>query len=151
MIRTKLAIGLLIVIIGALVVNLASNKNDLERDEIILHRFDRVEIERLNELVKRHQDGKGDYLMLIPPIIDGGYWIYDVHSNGKEITWTIDNTRDGMSSDRGKQVYRCNSIRMHETTEHFVYTLNECENQVDKSLPIFSVLKDNTLLRYVEQ
>jgi hypothetical protein len=107
-IRTKLAIGLLIVIVGALVVNPASNKNNLERDEIILHRFDRVEIERLNELVKRHQDGKGDYLMLIPPIIDGGYWIYDMHSNGKEITWTIDNTRDGMSSDRGKQVYRCN-------------------------------------------
>ncbi|WP_163951567.1 DUF4362 domain-containing protein [Paenibacillus sp. SYP-B3998] len=119
----------------------------LKSTDIILHRFDQTDIKRLNELVERHKNGKGDYLMLIPPIIDGGYWIHDVQSDGNEITWTIDNNRDGMSSEHGKQVYRCKSISMHETKEHYVYTLDQCDNEGENSLSIFSILKKNDLFR----
>lgn len=144
--RTKITIGVLVGIIGVLVIilviTLTTDKDTLEREEFILHHFNKVDVERLNEMVQRHQNGKGDYLMLIPPIIDGGYWIHDVHSNGREITWTLDNTRDGMSSERGKQVYRCKSISMNETKEHYVYTLDQCDNEGKKSLPILSILKE---------
>lgn len=150
MIRTKLTIGVLVGFIGVLVLmlvfNLSTDKNTLERNDIILHHFNKVEVDRLNEMVQRHKDGKGDYLMLIPPIIDGGYWIHDVHSNGSEVTWTIDNTRDGMSSVHGKQVYKCKSISMDQTKDHYVYTLSQCDNEGDKSIPIFSLLKEDVLL-----
>ncbi len=69
-----------------------------------------------------------------------------MHSNGREITWTIDNTRDGMSSERGKQIYRCKSIKMNQTKENYVYTLDQCDNEGGKRLPIFSILKENILL-----
>jgi len=85
--------------------------------------------------------------MLIPPIIDGGYWIHDVQSNGREVIWTIDNTRDGMSSEHGKQVYRCKRISMDETNDRYVYTLNQCDNEGEKSIPIFSLPKEDVLLR----
>ncbi|WP_436236312.1 hypothetical protein [Paenibacillus sp. LjRoot153] len=152
MIRTKITIGVLIGIIGVLVmiivINLTpDNKNALERNDIILHHFNKVDVERLYEMVQRHKNGKGDYLVLIPPIIDGGFWIHDVQSNGREVTWTIDNTRDGMSSEHGKQVYRCKRISMDETKDHYVYTLNQCDNEGEKSIPIFRLLKEDVLLR----
>lgn len=137
-------VGVLLVI---LVITQTTDKNELERKESILHHFNKADAERLNEMVHRHKNEKGDYLKLIPPIIDGGYWIHDVHSNGREITWTIDNTRDGMSSERGKLVYSCKSINMNETKEHYVYTLDECDNEGEKSLSILSIPKENGLLR----
>ncbi|WP_169090846.1 DUF4362 domain-containing protein [Paenibacillus sp. PL91] len=112
-------IGVLLVI---LVITQTTDKNELERKDSILHHFNKADAERLNEMVHRHKNEKGDYLMLIPPIIDGGYWIHDVHSNGREITWTIDNTRDRMSSECGKLVYNCKSINMNEIKEQYVYT-----------------------------
>ncbi|CAN7499626.1 DUF4362 domain-containing protein [Paenibacillus sp. LjRoot153] len=131
-----------------IVINLTpDNKNALERNDIILHHFNKVDVERLYEMVQRHKNGKGDYLVLIPPIIDGGFWIHDVQSNGREVTWTIDNTRDGMSSEHGKQVYRCKRISMDETKDHYVYTLNQCDNEGEKSIPIFRLLKEDVLLR----
>jgi hypothetical protein len=120
-----------------------------DRKSIILHNFNMLDVDRLNEMVQRHKEGKGDYLMLIPPIIDGGYSIHDVHSNGREVTWTIDNTRDGMSSEHGKQVYRCKRISMDETKEHYVYILNQCDNEGEKSITIFSLLKEDVLLRSI--
>lgn len=152
MIRTKITIGVLIGIVGALVmilvINLTpDNNNALERNNNILHHFNKVDVDRLNEMVQRHKNGKGDYLILIPPIIDGGYWIHDVQSNGREVIWTIDNTRDGMSSEHGKQVYRCKRISMDETNDRYVYTLNQCDNEGEKSIPIFSLFKEDVLLR----
>ncbi|WP_201008825.1 DUF4362 domain-containing protein [Paenibacillus glycanilyticus] len=147
--NTKLTIGVLIGIIAVLVIiltltltqNNSSTTNDTQN--IILTRFDKKDVKRLNELVQRHNNGDGDYLMLIPPVIDGGYWIYDVRSNGKEITWTIDNTRDGMSAenDRGKKVYQCKSISLNEKPDSYEYMLDKCENLGDKSIPIFRISK----------
>lgn len=148
MIRTKLTIGVLIAIIGVLAMALmitlssAGESDELERRGIILHHFDQTDIRRLDEMVERHRVGKGDYLMLIPPIVDGGYWIHDVHSDGREISWTIDNTRDGMSAsaDQGKRTYTCKGISKSETDERYVYTLEQCNNE-ERKLPIFSVSK----------
>ncbi|SFW70887.1 protein of unknown function [Paenibacillus sp. UNCCL117] len=151
MIRTKTTTGVLVGIIGVLVlilvINLTSYKNTHERKDIILHRFNKMDVDRLNEMVQRHKNGKGDYLMLIPPIIDGGYWIHDVHSNGREVTWTIDSTRDVMSSEHGKQVYKCKRISMDETKDFYVYTLNQCDNKGEESIAIFSLLKEDVWLR----
>lgn len=130
-----------------LVIHLTTDKKVLERKNNILHHFDKVDVDRLNEMVERHKNGKGDYLLLIPPILDGGYWIHDVHSNGREVTWTIDNTRDGMSAKEGKQVYKCKNISMDETEDYYVYTLNQCDNEGEKSIPIFRLRKEEVLLR----
>ncbi|WP_219836157.1 DUF4362 domain-containing protein [Paenibacillus sp. R14(2021)] len=145
--KTKLIISVLIGVIALLVIvltvtltqNGSSKRNDTK--DTILTRFDEKDVSRLNELVQRHNNGDGDYLMLIPPVIDGGYWIYDVHSNGKEITWTVDNTRDGMSAEKGKEVYQCKNISVSEKSDSYVYTLDKCENQGDKSIPIFKIPK----------
>ncbi|REE67027.1 hypothetical protein A8990_14536 [Paenibacillus taihuensis] len=90
--RTKWIIGSLILIIAVLGTILCftimkTDTSDRKNDTILYH-FDLKDVNRLNELVERHNNGKGDYLMLIPPIIDSGYVINDVHSDGKEVTWT---------------------------------------------------------------
>ncbi len=55
-----------------------------------------------------------------------------------------------MSSQRGKQVYRYKSISMHETKEQYVYTLDQCDNEGEKSLPILSILKESSIARIME-
>jgi hypothetical protein len=108
--RSRLTIGVLVGIIVVLVTVLSitfQHNNSSDSRDTILYRFDKRDIKRLDELVQRHSNGKGDYLMLIPPVVDGGYWIHDVHSNGREITWTIDNTRDGMSAGGKVETYKC--------------------------------------------
>ncbi|MBD2870268.1 DUF4362 domain-containing protein [Paenibacillus arenilitoris] len=144
----KITIAVLAVTVAALAaaltVTLTSDGGESRREkkQFVLHRFDRQDAERLNEMVGRHADGKGDYLMLIPPIVDGGYWIHDVHSDGRNITWTVDNTRDGMSSQQGKTVYRCKAVSVDEQDERYVYTLEQCEGYDEQSLPILAVPKD---------
>lgn len=147
MFRTKVTIGVMIGIIAVLATALgislssAGDSDGADPREDILHHFEQTDIRRLDEMVKRHGEGKGDYLLLIPRTVDGGYWIHDVHSNGREITWTIDNTRDGMSSEQGKMTYKCKVIGKSETDEHHVYTLEQCNNE-QRKLPIFSISKD---------
>jgi hypothetical protein len=102
---------LLIIIFSLVIALITTNKfqrsTDVSRSEHFLINFDQKDFNRLKEMVSRFKEGKGDNLMIIPPIIDGGYWIHDVMSNGREIYWVVDNSRDGMSSDRGKVEYIC--------------------------------------------
>ncbi|GLX67915.1 DUF4362 domain-containing protein [Paenibacillus glycanilyticus] len=133
--------GMIVVLAALLIISVYPSK-PAQNDGTILYRFDKKDIRRVNEMVERHNEGKGDYLMLIPPVIDGGFWIYDVHSDGKKITWTIDNSRDGMSGERGKTVYSCKNISMQEDRDSYRYTLHQCDDQGDKDIPIFSIPKE---------
>ncbi|ANE45525.1 hypothetical protein SY83_03460 [Paenibacillus swuensis] len=154
--RTKIVIGtlvgIIVVLVGVLFVTWMSDRKDTSRRSI-LYDFDEADVDRLNEMVHRHANRKGDYLMLIPPIIDGGYSIHDVHSNGRVITWTIDNSRDGMSSerDRGKQTFNCLGISLHTDKEFYKYTLDECYDGYEGSFTVFSIRKDEVLRRSVNK
>ncbi|WP_108995815.1 DUF4362 domain-containing protein [Paenibacillus agaridevorans] len=148
--RTGTLLGALIVLLtvwagAAAYMWLKADRHQHAEWNNILHRFNQADIERLNEMVHRHREGKGDYLLLIPPAFDGGYWIHDVHSNGRTITWTIDNTRDGMSSgaDKGKQEFICQNIQLRENSERYVYTLEQCAGEDDEILPVFTYRKDS--------
>lgn len=96
-------------------------------------------------MVARHQEGKGDYLLLVEQTIEGAYVINDVHSDGKTLTWTIDTTRDPYAGneDGGKQVYTCKNIQIRQNSERYVYTVDQCEGHGDTFLPIFTLRKDS--------
>jgi hypothetical protein len=152
MLRYKITIGVLAALVAglavALILALQSDQaaRTYEKD-FILYNMDKLDVARLDEMVQRHSEGKGDYLMLIPPIIDGGYWIYDVHSNGSIIQWTIDNSRDGMSSNPGKMTYSCREISKQERVENyggekstfFDYKLNGCAEPEQDGAIVFTV------------
>ncbi|MBD2862079.1 DUF4362 domain-containing protein [Paenibacillus oceani] len=116
-----------------------------ERHPIILTHFDRYDLELFNDFADRFQQGKGGYVLLIPPVVDGGYWIHDVHSQGKEIRWTIDNTRDGMTDevDRGKREYVCHAIERADGGMSYTFALSRCNgyNEGEK-IPVISFNKD---------
>lgn len=137
---------ILIVVVLAWIVDKYIVNHDIEesRDRTILLHFDQKDLKELNDLVTRFKEGKGKYIMLIPPIVDGGYWIHDVYSNGRVIEWSIDNTRDGMSgSSKGVKTYSCQSIERVETEELYTIYLSECEGfNADEKLPVFSILKE---------
>lgn len=80
-------------------------------DSFIVH-FDQADLQRMEKFTDRFHDRKGDYVMAIPPIVDGGYWIYDLRSDGRKIEVMIDNTRDGYSSDRGQEKLVCEDIAL---------------------------------------
>jgi hypothetical protein len=123
--------------------NISKSNSTISRSDSFLINFNRKDYNRLKTLVTRFNDGKGDNLMLIPPIIDGGYLIHDVMSNGREIRWTVDNTRDAYSSDRGKTEYICKAIDINETTDHYVFELSKCNNHEDnEKLGLVSFLKE---------
>jgi len=110
----------------------------------ILTRFDDKELDQLDDVINRYKDGKGGYLMLIPPVVDGGYWIYEYWSNGRELKWTVDNSRDGMSgSDRGVRVYSCKAMDKEESAEDYWVVLSECEGYApEEKLYIFGIDKN---------
>lgn len=121
-----------------------ANKQKIDsKSDHFLFNFDQKDFHRLKEMVDRFNEGKGDNLMLIPPIIDGGYWIHDVMSNGREIFWAVDNTRDGMSSDRGKKEFICKAIDIIESDEYYTFELSKCNNfKEHEKLHMVSFVKD---------
>lgn len=52
-------------------------------------------------------------MLVIPPIIDDGYWIYDFSTNGKQVNITVDSSRDGYS-DRRISRYSCKGIAINK-------------------------------------
>ncbi|RXZ81742.1 DUF4362 domain-containing protein [Paenibacillaceae bacterium] len=126
---------LLIIIAGLIAVLIttkasqASNESTVSsNNEHFLINFDQKDFKQLEDFVHRFKEGKGGNLTLIPPIVDGGYWIHDVMSNGREIHYTVDNTRDGMSSDRGQTSSICSAIDIQETEEYYHFELSQCTN-----------------------
>lgn len=134
-------VGLVITLYG--VMDKQPKETIASRDDFFLVHFDQADYDRLEKMVQRFKEGKGDNLMLIPPIIDGGHWIYDVMSDGREIRWFVDNTRDGMSSDRGRTEYVCSAIDITETQEYYTFELSKCNNyDEDEKLNMASFFKD---------
>jgi hypothetical protein len=120
-----------------------TKSNTISRSDSFLINFDRKDYERLKTLVTRFKEGKGDNLMLIPPIIDGGYWIHDVMSDGREIRWTVDSSRDPYSIDKGKTEYICKAIDIKETSNHYSFELSKCNNhEENEKLGLVSFLKE---------
>lgn len=91
-------------------------KDAEKRGDLFLVDFDRAELQRMEKFVARFHERKGDYLIAIPPIVDGGYWIYDLRSDGKKIDIMIDNTRDGYASDRSQRKLSCGDISLEKNT-----------------------------------
>lgn len=96
------------------------------RGSILVH-FDDQDLEQLDDLVTGFHEGRGKYMMLIPPIIDGGHVIYDIRSDGETIKWSVDNTRDHYSSAREVKTYECKSIHKDETEARYMIQLSQCE------------------------
>lgn len=116
-----------------------------QRHPVILVHFDRHDLELFNDFVDRFQQGFGGYFLLIPPVVDGGYWIHDVHSQGEVINWTIDNTRDGMSGEanRGKREFVCRAIERTDTGTTYTFALSRCNGYNDgEKIPVISFSKD---------
>lgn len=63
----------------------------------VLTNFDDIDYERMNVFYERFHERKGDNVMLISPTIDSGPIIYDLISNGSQVWFSMDETRDGYS------------------------------------------------------
>jgi len=64
----------------------------------ILTKYDEMDFNRIAKFVSRSNEGQNDYLLVIPPIIDGGYWIYELKTEGNRVAISIDTTRDAYAS-----------------------------------------------------
>lgn len=102
------------------------DKNYIQRG--VLTNFNNLDYERMNLFYERFKDHKGDNLMLISPTIDSGPIIYDVNSNGSEVRFTIDATRDGYSAEKEKQTYYCKELNKEERTNRIIiFTVSSCD------------------------
>lgn len=70
-------------------------------------------------------DKNGDYVLAIPPIIDGGYTIYDFNSDGNLVTIRMDGTRD-MYGGR-ESTFTCGAMRIQEEGDKQQLVLGQCE------------------------
>ncbi|QGQ99543.1 DUF4362 domain-containing protein [Paenibacillus psychroresistens] len=117
--------------------------NTINRSDSFLINFDLKDYEHLKTMVTRFKEGKGDNLMIIQATLEGVPSIHDVMSNGREIRWTVDNSRDPYSSDKGKTEYICRAIDIKETNDHYNFELSKCNNYEEKEkLRLVSFLKE---------
>jgi hypothetical protein len=114
------------VLVGLLAADLEKSElAESKREDILIH-FDRKDLNRMKETIQRFSEGKGDNLMLIEPTIDSGRLIYDFYSDGYELHWIEDNTRDAWGSDPGKNEYVCKAMDLKETRDRFNVELSQC-------------------------
>ncbi|MFB9278436.1 hypothetical protein [Cohnella cellulosilytica] len=126
------AIAILALVVGGslYLIRLQSEKPNPNHD--VITEYDRAGLERVEELANRFNSGKGDSLLFVASTIDSGPWIHDAYSNGKEIRWIVDNTRDVMSADRGKTEYICESIQIEENEDYRAVVLSKCDGYPDE-------------------
>lgn len=131
------------VLVGVLAADLGETGSDESKHDDILIHFDQKDLNRMKETVQRFSEGKGDNLMLIEPTTDSGRLIHDFYSNGKELHWVKDDTRDAWSSSPGKIEYVCKAIELIETGERFNVELSQCNVQPDgEKINVISFLKE---------
>ncbi len=141
----QLAIILLLVTVILVILNQTSqsDKPDTNNNSILTN-LDRTDFNRMNEMIHRFNEGKGDNLMVISHTFDSGPWIHDISANGREINWIVDNTRDGMSANPGKTEFVCKAIQMTDYAEYYIVELSKCKNDKnDEVLDILTFLKEN--------
>lgn len=76
----------------------------------ILKTFGKEDKERMQKFINRFDDHKVDYVLAIPPFIDGGYVIYDLIAGNGKIKVRMDTTRDTYSNDAGLEL-TCKAIK----------------------------------------
>lgn len=89
-----------------------SNKDEVSESSYpsdIIVKYDAADMKRIERFVDRFKEGKRDAFMAIPPIVDGGYWIYDFITDGSTVTMKVDSTRDSYA--QGKvSTYTCQGV-----------------------------------------
>ncbi|MHA6529980.1 hypothetical protein [Paenibacillus sp. BAC0078] len=122
---------------------LAANKGEARDQPDLITHFDQTDLDRIKEMIARFGGGRGDNLTMIQWGVDSGPFIHDLYSDGRVIRWTVDNTRDGMSSNTGKTEYVCRAMRLDETVEFYSVELSNCEGYAkDETISLISFRKD---------
>ncbi|WP_019913959.1 DUF4362 domain-containing protein [Paenibacillus sp. HW567] len=107
----------------------------------ILLNFDNNDLKKIDHFIDNFNHRKSDYLMLIPRPIDSGFVINDVYTDGKTITWSIDNSRDALSTAKTTNYY-CQKIEKVETNEFYNILLSNCVDfDPDEKLKILNIEK----------
>lgn len=79
----------------------------------------------MKEFVNRFNNEKPDYVLAIPPFIDGGYTIYDLISDGNLLTIKMDGTRDMYGGK--KSTFTCEDMKIQEEGDEHRLVLGNCE------------------------
>lgn len=78
--------------------------------------FGDEDFKHVQEFVDRFNDKNGDYILAIPPIIDGGCTICDLKSDGNIVTIRLDGTRDMYGGT--ESTFTCKVFRMMEVSDY---------------------------------
>lgn len=122
-------LALIVVILGiglfySIRLNVTNKKDYLQRS--ILYKRDQNDLKRMNTFYERFLDQKADYLVIIGPTIDSGPAITNIHSNGKDIVWIYDNSRDVYSNGLIGG-YKCKKLYKEEEGARTVFSVSNCE------------------------
>ncbi|WP_379153555.1 hypothetical protein [Paenibacillus sp. sgz5001063] len=129
------------VLIGLLLYS-AGKQESREQPNLITH-FDQADLKRMQEAITRFGEGKGDNLTMLEWGIDSGPFIHDFYSDGTEIHWFVDNSRDGMAANPGRTEYICKAVGLSETTELYRVELSDCNGYAkEETISLISFPKD---------
>ena len=127
--KTIFLLTLVVVLLGislaySIRLNLLYKDDDFQG--MILRRMDQSALSRMNTLYEKFQKHKEDYLMIIGPNIDSGPIITNINSNGKEIVWINDTSRD-VFTNGSVGVYKCRKLNKTEEELRTIYSVSKCE------------------------
>ncbi|KWX77964.1 hypothetical protein AMQ84_10825 [Paenibacillus riograndensis] len=129
-------------ILAGLLLVAAGKQETRDQPDLITH-FDRMDLKRIEKMITGFSEGKGDKLTMLQWGIDSGPFIHDFYNDGREIHWTVDNTRDGMSANPGKTEYVCRAIGLAETADFYRVEVSDCDGYAkDEQISLISFNKD---------
>lgn len=120
----------ILLILVCLGLSACSSSNNNQEQQIhtgsdILKTFGDEDFKRVQEFVDRFNDKNGDYILAIPPIIDGGYTIYDLKSDGNIVTIRMDGTRDMYGGT--ESTFTCKAMDIQDDGSKQLLVLDKCE------------------------
>jgi hypothetical protein len=126
----------------------SSNNHDqqIHTGSNILKRFGDEDLMRMQEFVDKFNDKIGDYILAIPPIIDGGYTICDLKSDGSLVTIRSDGTRDMYSS--RESTFTCGAMKILDEGDKQQLVVGKCkglEQDTAAEFKLFTFNGDLTL------
>ncbi|MDO7905371.1 DUF4362 domain-containing protein [Paenibacillus sp. JX-17] len=89
--------------------------------------MDEQDYRRVNEMYERYQQRHGDHLMIILPAVDSCPTIYNLSSNGRQIDWSVDESRDIYSGGDVKvHKYSCSRMNKDQTESRITFSVSGC-------------------------
>lgn len=108
-------------------------------NQVVISDYNVIRAIRMEKFLHRFNEQHSDRLFFMQSTIEGGYVLSDLYLSKKEITFTLDYSRDSYSTQASDSI-SCKSMKRKIENFNIVYSLSQCDQfPKDEDISIISL------------